>query len=104
MTKCIICEERPSRKGTGFCTQCQQRVDKLSKASQTVKPSKFVTYRGHVVGMYPAGKGTLRPRLLSRTPNGLPKSRTLDLNTYLDGFNRDTIKRLKATVLQLAHA
>jgi len=104
MTKCLICEQRPSRNESGFCTPCQQRIDKLTKASQPDKPSKFVTYRGHVVGMYPAGKGTLKPRLLFRSPSGLPKSCTLDLNTYLEGFERDTIKRLKATVLQLAHA
>jgi len=104
MTKCIICEQRPSRNGNGTCSQCQNRIDRESKCRQPDKPSKFITYRGHVVGMYPAGKGTLKPQLLSRSPMGLPKSRTLDLNTYLEGFNRETIKRLKATVLQLAHA
>jgi hypothetical protein len=104
MTKCLICGERPSRNGNGFCHPCQQRVDKETKARKPEKPSKFLTYRGHVVGMFPAGKGMLKPRLLSRSPKGLPKSRTLDLNTYLEGFDRDTIKRLKATVLNLAHA
>lgn len=104
MTKCIICGERPSRNGNGLCNPCQQRVDKETKDRTPDKPYKYVTYRGHVVGMFPAGKGTLKPRLLSRSPKGLPKSRTLDLNTYLEGFDRDTIKRLKAVVLQLAHA
>lgn len=104
MTKCLICEQRPSHNGNGFCQPCQDRVDKGSKASKPDKPTKYVTYRGHVVGMFPAGKGTLRPQLLSRSPKGLPKSCTLDLNTYLEGFDRETIKRLKATVLQLAHA
>jgi hypothetical protein len=104
MTKCIICDQRPSHKGNGFCATCEDKINSERKSRQPAKPSRYVTYRGHVVGMYPTGDGTLKPRLLGISAKRLPKAITLDLNHYLEGFNRATIKRLKATVLQLAHA
>jgi hypothetical protein len=104
MTKCIICEERPSLNGNGTCGQCQNRIDKEAKGRKPDKPFRYVTYREHVVGFFPVGDGVLKPRLLSRSPKGLPKSITLDLDHYIEGFSREAIKRLKAVVLQLAHA
>lgn len=104
MTKCIICDERPSLKGNGLCSHCEDRVNRERKSRQPDKPHRFVTYRGHVVGMYRTGNGTLKPRLLNRNPDRLPKSKTFDLNRYIEGFTREQVKRLKATVLQLAHA
>lgn len=104
MTKCIICNERPGLNGDGLCNNCQQKVDSLGKARQPDKPFRFVTYRGHVVGMFPSGKGTFAPRLLGRNPDHLPKGKTLNLDHYIEGFSRETIKRLKATVLSLAGA
>jgi len=79
-------------------------MDAERKARAEAEPAKFLTYRGHVVGLYPTGKGTLKARLLKRDADNLPKSRTLDLNTYLDGFDLEQIKRFKACVLNLAHA
>jgi hypothetical protein len=104
MTKCIICEKRPSSNGNGFCHNCQQKADSEAKAQQPDKPFRYVTYRGHVVGMFPSGEGTFKPRLLGRNPDHLPRGKTLDLNHYIEGFSRETIKRLKATVLSLAGA
>jgi hypothetical protein len=104
MTKCVICDERPTRNGNGLCSICNDKVNSESKSRQPAKPFRYVTYRGHVVGMYPSGNGALQPRLLGISAKRLPKSITLDLNTYLEGFDRVTIKQLKATVLQLAHA
>lgn len=104
MTKCVICDKRPSLNGNGLCSLCEDRINRERKSRQPDKPQRFVTFRGHVVGMYRTGNGTLKPRLLNRNPKRLPKSITLDLNHYIEGFDRGTIKRLKATVLQLAHA
>jgi hypothetical protein len=39
---------------------------------------------------------------MSTDPQRLPKGITLDLNTYLEGFTREQVKRLKASVLRLA--
>ena len=104
VTKCIICRQRPGLNGNGICASCQQKLDKEAKAHKPDKPFRYVTYRGHVVGMYPSGSGALKPRLLGRNPDRLPKGKTLNLNHYIEGFDRGTIKRLKATVLSLAGA
>lgn len=107
MTKCIICEQRPA-KGSGFCSVCGDKINSANnrKANSKAagKPAHFLTYRGDVVGLFPNGNGTLKPRLLNRNPEHLPKSKTLDLNTYLPGFTREVIKRFKACVLRLASA
>jgi len=76
----------------------------MSKAKVKVKPRHFLTYRGHVVGLFPNGGKTLKAQLLKRSPKGLPKRRTLDLNIYCEGFTRETIKSFKACILQLTHA
>lgn len=104
MTKCIICDKRPSLNGNGLCSPCEDKINRERKSQQPAKPFRFVTYRGHVVGMYPSGNGAIQPRLLNHNPKRLPKSITLDLNHYIEGFDRHTIKRLKAIVLNLAHA
>lgn len=101
MTKCVICEQRPAN-GDGRCVQCAGKIAKMSK--RTVQPRHFLTYRGHVVGLYPNGDKTLKPRLLGRSAEHLPKGKTIDLNRYCSGYSREVIKRFKACVLQLAHA
>lgn len=103
MRKCVICDRRPAKEGA-FCANCNSHIEAERNARQADKPVKFLTYRGHVVGMYPNGNGKLIARLLKRSPKYLPKSRTLDLNTYLHGFTRDKIKAFKRTVLSLANA
>lgn len=100
---CIICEKRPARKD-GYCPNCASKIVSDSKAHETVQPAKFLTYRGFVIGLYPTGTGTYKPQLLQRDAEKLPKSRTINLDTYCDGFDRDQIKRFKATVLSLARA
>jgi hypothetical protein len=105
MAKCIICNQRPANGNLeGFCGPCFNKVQAERRARRKEKPFRYVTYRGDVVGMFPVGGGVLRARLLGVSPDRLPKSITLDLNTYLEGFEREQIKRLKACVLQLAHA
>lgn len=101
--KCIICSVRPAPKGK-YCSTCTAKIESERRAHAEQKASRYLTYRGHVVGLYPSGGGNLKARLLKRDPKHLPKSRTLDLNTYLEGFDRDQIKRFKAGVLKLANA
>ena len=101
MTKCVICEERPAN-GDGRCVQCSGKIASMSR--RKVEPQYFLTYRGDVVGLYPNGDKTLKPRLLGRSAEHLPKGKTIDLNHYCQGYSREVIKRFKACVLQLAHA
>jgi len=101
MTKCVICEQRPANgNGLGRCAQCHTKILAMSK--RTVQPRHFLTYRDNVVGLYPDGGGTLKPRLLGRSAEHLPKGKTIDLNVYCPGYSRDIIKRFKACVLKLA--
>jgi len=103
MEKCVICEKRPASKG-GYCANCAAHVEAEGRHREVQKPAKFLTYRGNVVGLFPNGDRTLRARLLLLNPDNLPKTKTLDLNTYLEGFTREQIKRFKACVLKLTNA
>lgn len=98
---CAICNRRPKAKGHRFCANCQAKLDKEARSRLADKPVKFATYRGHVVGFYKED-GVLKPRLLKRKPEGLPKGKTINLNYYIEGFTRDQVKKIKSTILQLA--
>ena len=100
---CIICDNRPAV-FNGFCHNCSSKLESSKRKAKAVQPVKFATYQGYVVGFYPDGGGKLVPRLLRRKPENLPKSRTLDLNHYIDGFTREQVKRIKTTILQLANS
>jgi len=101
MTRCIICEKRPSRE-RGYCANCEAQM--IAKRKPRNQVFRFVTYQGSVVAFYRNGNGTLKTELTGRNPETLPKSKTLDLNTYIEGFTRQTVKDLKKCVLQLTNA
>jgi len=101
--KCVICGRRPSRQGA-YCQICADKLDSQKRRNGNGEPKHYLTYKGHVVGLYPNGDGQLVPRLLGRNPDKLPKSKTINLNTYCEGFDRGQIKRFKACVLSLASA
>ena len=103
MVTCVICEQRPAN-GNGFCHNCDSKLDSQRKRKNGNHPQHFLTYRGHVVGLFPDGKGTLKAQLLKRNPDNLPKSKTLDLNRSCEGFTRAQIKDFKACVLRRASA
>ena len=104
--KCIVCEQRPARVN-GLCQNCHTKIEAETtrQNGKTSKPTYYLTYRGHVVGLYPQADGKLHARLeLRKTGARLPKKITIDLNGYCEGYDRETIKRFKACVLQVAHA
>ena len=103
MVRCIICSKRPAN-GGGYCAPCGNKIESERKSKANQQPVKFLTYKGNVVGLYRNGGDKLTARLLSRAAENLPKSRTIDLNNYCDGFTREMIKKFKKTVLQLANA
>jgi len=98
-TRCIICEQRPATVN-GRCHPCSDKIASMSK--RKTQPLYFLTYRGTVVGLYLTGEDTLKPRLLSRSDEHLPKGKTVDLNHYCTGYSREVIKRFKRAVLSLA--
>lgn len=101
---CVICDRHPAVNGGGICHNCGAKITAAKKKRQVEEPVKYATYRGIVVGFYRNGGGTLVPRLLHRKPENLPKYMTLDLNTYIVGFTREQVKKLKSCILQLASA
>jgi len=100
--KCLICEVRPRFDGSPYCRPCHDGLSKASNRRTAGDPVKFLVYQGSVVGLFPNGKTTedgqpqFSPVLLKRDPEKLPKGKTLDLNTYLEGYTRAQIKKLKA--------
>ena len=104
MAKCVICEQRPAKKDNGQCSVCADKIEAANNKRKPAQPVKFLTYRGHVVGLYPDGKGKLKGRLLKRKAENLPKSKTINLNIYCEGYSRAMIKSFKASVLMLANA
>lgn len=103
MAKCIICERRPAKEGS-YCGQCNTKIDVDRKARLGDKPEKFLTYRGHVVGLFKNGNGRLQAKLLRRSADRLPKGKTIDLNVYCKGYTRQQIKDFKRCILKLAFA
>lgn len=100
---CIICNHRPATEGA-FCHNCNLKVKAAKNRVEREQPVKFATYRGHVIGFYRNGGDKLVPRLLRRKAENLPKTKTLNLNTYIEGFTREEIKRIKSAIFQLACA
>jgi len=103
MAKCVICSKRPA-KVAAYCIQCNGHIEADHNRKRRPEPRHFLTYRGHVVGLFKNGEGMLKAQLLRRNPDRLPKSKTFDLNRWVDGFSRAQIKDFKACVLKLAHA
>lgn len=106
--KCIVCEVRPRKRGSSYCANCggQIKAETIRRANgHEPEPVKYATYNGYVVGFFPTReKDVLTARAVHRDSADLPKCRTLDLNTFLEGFDRDMVKRLKATVLHVNNA
>lgn len=103
MTHCTICEHRPAT-SDGFCHICADKIEAETRARKLQVPFRYLVYRDNVVGMFATKSGTYQGRLLKRSKNRLPKRITLDLNTYIQGFDRVQIKRMKRCVLSLVNA
>jgi len=100
---CVVCDKRPARNG-GLCANCNAQIESGKRKSKAEQPVKYATYKGHVIGFYRNGGGNLVARLVRRNPDNLPKSITLDLNTYIEGFDRTQIKKIKSAILTLSNA
>lgn len=101
MSKCIICNVKPASKGY-LCYNCQQKIEAERRRRQNkAKPERYLLYRGNVVGLFSNGDNSLSPKLLNCNPKSLPKSKVLNLDTYLPGFTRDQIRRFKKAVKQV---
>lgn len=104
MTKCVICEQRPSRTEKGYCHNCNAKIVADRRNGKSPEPVKFLHYRGTVVGLYRNGNGngTLRAELLKRDIERLPKGKLIDLDHYCEGYSREQVKKFKRCVLRLS--
>lgn len=100
---CAICGKRPATKD-GYCHNCNSKLEAEKRRKKPEVPKHYLTYRGHVVGLFPDDNGMLKARLLKRKPENLPKSKTINLNKYCQGYAREQIKAFKRCVLEFANA
>jgi hypothetical protein len=98
--KCIICGLKPATTGY-YCHNCKAKLSTYA-GRLPEKPHYYLVYKEHVVGLYTNQRGRLSPRLLRRNAEKLPKSNTINLNNFCQGYDRATIKRMKRCVLQCA--
>lgn len=107
--KCIICETRPVVEGdaAGYCKVCADRIaaGKSAKSAQD-DVRAYLTYQGKVVALKPchieAGVQIYDCVRVYKDPATLPKSKTLDLNHYCEGYNREQIKKFKRVFALMA--
>ena len=97
--KCIMCEVRPAS-DDGYCQICADKVQAIRKKAKRQQPYRYIVYRDNVIGLYP-NNGHYEGRKENRSPEKLPKTTTINLDTYVPGFNRDQVKKMKKAVLQL---
>ena len=104
--KCIICDRRPQKVGL-YCGVCAEKLKREAETRDERKESAsyYITWKGIVVGLYKYTDDVgihYRPRLEYLDIKDLPKSRTIDINVYVPGYDRKQISKFKATCLQLS--
>ncbi len=107
---CAICDKRPSPPGQ-YCGHCQAQIASIAAAerkSQSSQPERFVSYKGFTVALFPVNpdpsweeefKVKYRAVPIRQEVGQLPKSKTVNLDTYVEGLTRHQVKKLKALVM-----
>lgn len=98
--KCVICGVRPVS-DKGRCHICNDQIAAAVIRKTTVKPEKYITYRGIVVGLFRTAENKLRGRSLRISVRRLPKNKTINLDTYCPGYSRTQVKKMKSACLML---
>jgi hypothetical protein len=108
MLKCLICDLQPRSEGSLYCHNCGGMLKAGRSRKSSGVPSTFLVYQDNVVALIPNGRkdangeSLYTPALLKRNSVGLPKGKTINLDTYCPGYTRQQIRRLKAVVKQAA--
>ena len=100
MPKCIVCGYRPRAAGLRYCTNCDSKIkSEKRKGDGFQHAEKFAVWHGYGVAFMLNGNGRLTPVALpaSAIPK-LPKGKCLNLDTYLDGFSRAQVKKIKTAI------
>jgi len=104
VSKCAICGVRPRHNGESYCAPCGGKVAAEYRRKENLRPVKFLIYRDNVVGLFRNGGGLLVPRLLKRDPEKLPKGKTINLDRYCPGFDRQQIRKMKRAILSVTQS
>ncbi len=100
---CSICEKRPA-KVNGWCQVCNDRIEAERRDRNKDPFYRYLVYQNEVVGLRKGYDGRTVYEWLKREPYDkdgklrLPKSKTIDLNHYCEGYTREQIKALKRRV------
>ncbi len=97
--ECLICGTRPRHNGGKYCRPCADSLPKDHEGAWWAKAFKYAVWRGYGVAFMPDGKGNYKPVLLPKGAIGkLTKAKVINLDQYCEGYERMTIKRLKAAI------
>ena len=115
---CLCCDRHLNGDTGWYCHNCLAKIAAEKQRRIKPKPVKYMHYHGQWMGIYDEGldvegEPILKPRYLGYFPlpdpdakpgrkPRFPMAKTLNLDSYLPGFTREQIKRLKATVLRLS--
>lgn len=109
---CTICNTRPKGKGLLYCQVCQKVVQQNQPKNGDWWKSavRFAVWRGYGVAFMQNGVQNGEPGKFKAEPlpqnvlTRLPKDdRTINLDRYCPGFNRDQVRKFK-TAIKRAHA
>ena len=110
--RCVICDRRPQARGEMYCRVCLENMaqdarERQQRCDAWKKAWKYLHWKGVVVGLFANGKDccgqtVYQPRRVLKALGQLPKSKVIDLDTYIPGFDRQQIKGMKATLKKLA--
>ncbi len=99
---CGLCGKRPRGK-SGHCRMCEHDLDKMRQERRErnrpwwEKAYRVVTWKGHVLAYIPKGKDEFKARYIGcKSVAKVPKAKVLNLDEYVEGFDRRQIKNLKA--------
>lgn len=99
--KCLICEVRPRKEGTLYCHNCGEQIESMHH-EEKVKPWRWLVYHDVAVAVFKRHDGSQYGEMSKREPYTdegklrLPHAITLDLNTFLEGYTKSEVKRMKA--------
>lgn len=105
---CPICNTRPKGKGLLYCQVCVKLVElnRPKNGNDWWKSAvRYAVWRGYGVAFMQHGEGNFRPEPLPQSvlPR-LPKDdRTINLDHFCPGYNRDQVRKFK-TAIKRAHA
>ncbi len=108
MDNCCMCGKRTPMAGKSRCHNCEQKIQADCTRARKRGPGfwKYIVWHTEVVGVRRVGNGKVTYEFLKREPYDkdgklrLPAAKTIDLNKYCPGYDRDQIKHMKHGFMQ----